>query len=161
MKKIYYCCFLVLLLGCQRTLKKESNKKEEIIKKEISFINLNGVEVQLSDFKGKKLLVNYWATWCGPCKKEMPALLHAQELLKDSNYVFLLISDESVDKISEFKAKTNYDFNFLKLKGSIEMLGIYSLPTTYIYNDKGKKVKEIVGAVIWDSKETINTLKNI
>ncbi len=161
MKKIYYCCFLVLLLGCQTTSKKESNEKKEISKQEISFVDLNGIEVQLSDFKGKKLLVNYWATWCGPCKKEMPALLNAQELLKESNYVFLLISDESIDKISKFKIKTNYDFNFLKLKGSIEMLGIYSLPTTYIYNEKGKKIKEIVGSVIWDSNEMINTLKNI
>ncbi len=161
MKKIYYCCFLVLLLGCQTNSKKESIEKKEIIKQEISFVDLNGVEVQLSDFKGKKLLVNYWATWCGPCKKEMPALLNAQELLKESNYVFLLISDESIDKISKFKTKTNYNFNFLKLKGSIEMLGIYSLPTTYIYNEKGKKIKEIVGSVIWDSNEMINTLKNI
>jgi len=126
-----------------------------------SLVDLNGKEIKLSDYKGKKILVNYWATWCGPCKAEMPALLRAQTILKESNYIFLLPSDESMEKIIAFKDKTNYDFNFLKLKGSLSQLGIYALPTTYIYNEKGEKVKEIVGSVIWDSKEMIQTLKDL
>ncbi|MBL4905612.1 MAG: TlpA family protein disulfide reductase, partial [Flavobacteriaceae bacterium] len=84
-----------------------------------------------------------------------------QAILKENNYVFLFPSDETMEKIIAFKDKTNYDFNFLKLNGSVSQLGIYALPTTFIYNEKGEKVKEIVGSVIWDSKEMIKTLKDI
>jgi len=162
MKKLLIAFFTIVLIACQSaTTKKETTPPKNIKTPKISYVDLSGAEVKLSDYKGKKVLVNYWATWCGPCIKEMPALLKAQEILKESNYVFLLVSDESAEKISNFKSKKSYDFNFLKLKGSFDLLGIYALPTTYVYNEKGEKVKEIVGSVIWDSKEMIQTLKNI
>lgn len=162
MKKLLIAFFTIAFMACQPTTsKKETTPIEKSKTSKITYVDLSGVEVKLSDYKGKKMLVNYWATWCGPCVKEMPALLKAQEVLKESNYVFLLISDESIEKISNFKSENSYEFNFLKLTSSIDLLGIYALPTTYIYNEKGEKVKEIVGSVIWDSKEMIQTLKDI
>lgn len=152
MKKLIFYCFIVVFMGCQGT----STKKNAT-----TIVDLNGKEVQLSDFKGKRILVNYWATWCGPCIKEMPALARAEQILKENNYVFLLITDESIEEILTFKSSINNDFNFLKLNGSIESLGVYALPTTFVYNEKGEKIKEIVGAVIWDSNEMITSLKEI
>jgi len=162
MKKLVIACFILVLVGCKPTTSKKEPLPSDISKTpKITYVDLSGVEVRLSDYKGKKVLVNYWATWCGPCVKEMPALLKAQEILKESNYVFLLVSDESVEKILNFKSENAYDFNFLRLTSSMDLLGIYALPTTYIYNEKGEKVKEIVGSVIWDSKKMIQTLKDL
>ena len=112
-------------------------------------------------FRGKKILINYWATWCGPCIQEMPSLLKAQELLKDENYIFLLVSDESIQKISRFKNRKKFNFTYLKSSVSLGSIGIYSLPTTYIFNEKGEKVKKIVGAVDWNSNRMIKKLKSL
>jgi|TARA_B110000003_G_scaffold30518_1_gene28589 thiol-disulfide isomerase/thioredoxin len=131
----------------------------ESIQIKTSFVDLNDNIVDLTAFKGKKIVINYWATWCGPCLKEMPGLKRAEDALKSYNYTFLLISDESVSKIAEFKKVKNYDFNFLKSIKSNETLGIYSLPTSYIFDEKGNKLETIVGTIAWDSQEIINKLK--
>ncbi|MGA0211569.1 MAG: TlpA family protein disulfide reductase, partial [Flavobacteriaceae bacterium] len=126
-----------------------------------SFVDLNNNEVDLAQYKGKRIVLNYWATWCGPCIKEMPGLKKAEELLENHNYTFLLVSDETISKISEFKMNKNFDFNFFKSVESIETLGIYSLPTSYIFDEKGKKIETIVGTIAWDSEQIIDKLKKL
>jgi thiol-disulfide isomerase/thioredoxin len=124
-----------------------------------SFVDLKNQKVDLKSYKGKKIIVNYWATWCKPCIIEMPGLIRAQEILKNHNYTFLLVSDEKISKISKFKNDKKYNFNFLKSVGSNERLGIYSLPTAYIFNEKGIKIETIVGTIVWDSEQMIKKLK--
>ena len=92
---------------------------------------------------------------------EMPGLTRAQEILKNHNYTFLLVSDERISKISKFKNDKKYNFNFLKSVGSNESLGIYSLPTAYIFNEKGIKIETIVGTIVWDSEQMIKKLKTL
>jgi len=116
--------------------------------------------VNLSSFKGKKILINYWATWCGPCIQEMPSLLRAQEQLK-SEYVFLLVSEESTQRISRFKSRKKFNFNYIRSRVSLASIGIYSLPITIIYDEEGKEIKTIEGSVVWDSKRMIKQLKAI
>ena len=158
MKNLFFIMYLFCLLGCKSVIKNPLSDLESIQIK-TSFIDLNDNIVDLTAFKGKKIVINYWATWCGPCLKEMPGLKRAEEALKSYNYTFLLISDESVSKIAEFKKVKNYDLNFLKSIKSNETLGIYSLPTSYIFDEKGNKLETIVGTIAWDSQEIINKLK--
>ena len=123
--------------------------------------DLNGNEVSLEDFKGKRIVLNFWATWCRPCIEEMPSMLNAQELLKDDGYVSLLASDQSMDKIKAFKEKKKFDFTFIKYNGSWAEQGVNALPATFIYNTKGEQVERIDGITIWDSPEIIQKLKDI
>ena len=95
MKNFIIICCITLLVGCSSSSSQNSNSyPSNSIQSNSIYVDLNNNEVDLSSFRGKKILINYWATWCGPCIQEMPSLLKAQELLKDENYIFLLVSDE-------------------------------------------------------------------
>ena len=161
MKKIaiYSLCY-VLFLGCNTGITNNKNVSDlESLQLKTSFVDLYENNLDLSVYKGKRIVINYWATWCGPCIKEMPSIKRAEEILEDYGYIFLLVSDETISKISKFKNDRNFDFNFLKSIESYETLGIYSMPTSYIFDENGKIIETIVGAIEWDSEEMINKLK--
>lgn len=161
MKKVILLVVFTMFIGCKESSKSNIQKKADTLDNISNIVDLNGMPVDISMFVGKKVLINFWATWCAPCKKEMPDLLEAQKILKKENYIFLLISDESQAQILDFKKKTNYDFTFLKSTKPTTTLGIYALPTTFVYNEKGEKVDKIIGAVQWSSEKMIGKLKNI
>ncbi|MGB5555498.1 MAG: TlpA disulfide reductase family protein, partial [Flavobacteriaceae bacterium] len=125
------------------------------------FQDLNGNPIQLSDYQGKRIVLNYWATWCGPCIQEMPSMERAQQLLGEENYLFLLASDQSLEKIKAFTKKKNFDLFFVKFNGALAEEQIYALPATFIYNSEGEKVERIDGATEWDAPEIIQKLKAI
>lgn len=157
---------LITFMSCKTDQDKKSERARVTSEKKISetkssFEDLDGYPVELADFKGKRVLLNYWATWCRPCIEEMPALLLAQEALKDDNYVFLLASDQSIEKIKEFKAKKKFDFNFLKFNGSLTDMKINALPATFIYSESGKFRNRIDGATAWDSPKILDKLRAI
>lgn len=161
-KSILYSLCLIVLSSCHFDIKERMNVSDlESIQLKTLFVDLNNNHVDLIQYRGKRIILNYWATWCGPCIKEMPGLKRAEELLENHNYVLLLVSDETIHTISEFKINKNFDFNFLKSTKSIETLGIYSLPTSYIFDENGKKIETIVGTIAWDSEEIIEKLKKI
>ena len=160
MKNLIFISCLNLFLGCNSSIPKSRNFSDlESIQLKTLFVDLNDNKVDLTVYKGKKIVINYWATWCRPCIKEMPGLKRAEEILENHNYIFLLVSDEITSKISKFKKDKNFDFNFLKSVESNETLGIYSLPTSYIFDENGKKIETIVGTIAWDSEQIINKLK--
>ena len=158
---------LVSLNACNDSSKKSAkvitiNKTTE--KEAVSasgYADLEGNSVELSDYKGKRILLNFWATWCRPCIEEMPSLLKAQEILEKENYVFLLATDQSVKIINAFKARKGFEFTYIRYTGAFANLGINALPKTFIYNEKGDKVDEISGAIAWDSPEIIEKLKSV
>ncbi len=152
------CCFL--LLGCNLDNTKNENLSDlESLQLKTSFFDLNEKNLDLSVYREGKIVVSYWATWCAPCIKEMPGIKRAEEILEEYGYTFLLVSDETVSKISEFKNEWNFDFNFLKSSKSFETLGVYAMPISYIFDENGQIIETIVGAIEWDSEEMINKLK--
>ena len=152
-------CFL--LSGCNLANTNNENLSDlESLELKTSFIDLYENDIDLSSaFKEGKIVISYWATWCGPCIKEMPSIKRAEKILKDYGYTFLLVSDETISKISKFKNEKNFDFNFLRSSKPFETLGVYSMPTSYIFDENGKIIETIVGAIEWDSEEMINKLK--
>ena len=160
--KLYLPVMLIMVMvGCQS---KTNNENSTVLEKKQSpglYEDLEGNTIKLSDYKGKKILLNFWATYCLPCLKEMPSMLHSQEILEKENYVFLLASNEETEKVKKFIDKKKYDFKFIKYKGTLAQQKIYALPTTFIYNEEGEKVETITGAVEWDSEEMIEKLKNL
>ncbi len=161
MKIAFYSLCILLFVNCKDVHQSKKASDLEYIQLKTSLVDLNQNKVNLTSFEGKKIVLNYWATWCGPCIKEMPELKRAEEILQNYNYTFLLISDETISKITEFKNEKKIEFNFLKSVNSNEINGIYSLPTTYIFDENGKKVETFVGVVAWGSQQIINKLKKL
>lgn len=169
MRKVVYIVILVIfsLNACKETDKKNEvvvatdKSAEKTIVSKAGYQDLDGNPVALEEYKGKRILLNFWATWCRPCIEEMPSLLKAEEILEKENYVVLLATDQSAKIIKSFKARKGFDFNYLRYTGAFAELGINALPKTFIYNEGGVKVDEISGAMEWDSPEVIERLKNI
>ena len=167
MRKTFFLLAMILasMNGCKDTNKKSTAivTSNEPAEKEVVSANgyedLEGNPVALSDYSGKKILLNFWATWCRPCIEEMPSLLQAQEILEKEDYVFLLATDQSVKIINSFKERKGFEFTYLRFTGTFADLGINALPKTFIYNKNGDKVDEISGAIAWDSPEIIEKLK--
>jgi len=170
--KVYllmFTVFVFLFSGCKEDKKTNptviTTTAKEVIAEEpevtSSFTDLEGNPVELTDYKGKRVLLNFWATWCKPCIEEMPSLLEAQDLLATENYIFLVASDQSMDKIKGFKEKKGFEFNWLKFNGTYSDLEIAALPATFIYNEAGEMVHRIDGATAWSSTEIMDLLKGI
>ena len=156
---IFLLCYF-LLIGCNSVINSKESDLESLQLKS-SFVDLEENNLNLSEFNNGKVVISYWATWCAPCIKEMPSIKRAEEILEEYGYTFLLVSDETISKISNFKNEMNFDLNFLKSNKSFESLGVYAMPTSYIFNENGEIIETIVGVVEWDSEEIINKLKRL
>ena len=153
-----FILFSFLLFACNSNITNNNISDLESLQLKSSFFDLEENNLNLSELNGK-VVVSYWATWCAPCIKEMPSMKRAEEILEDYGYTFLLVSDETIDKISNFKNEMNFDLKFLKSNKSFESLGVYAMPTSYILNEDGKIVETFVGVIEWDSEEIISKLK--
>ena len=125
---------------------------------ELPLRDLNGQAVNLEQFKGKTLFINYWASWCGDCLGEMPSIEEAWLQSDTNKVVFLMISDESPEKIKTFLARHPYPMKFLRLEKRLQEIGVYTLPTTYLYNAEGEEILTRVGSVDWSDKGMIGVI---
>lgn len=114
-------------------------------------------KLKLSDYKGKKVFINFWTTWCPPCKEEMPHLNeYYKEYAKEHNVEILAINitDEefSVSDVKKFADRQNIEFPILldeKGKVSIDYK-VLTVPTSFIVNEEGKIIEKITGPVTND-----------
>ena len=111
--------------------------------------SLSGKKVKLSDFKGKAVLVNFWATWCQPCNIEMPWLVDLQKQYGPQGYVTLGVSvdDGSNEKIAAFAGAMNVNYTILRSTDAVanEYGGVDGLPTSFFIDRSGKVVEQIAG----------------
>ncbi len=152
---IKYILVNLLCVGLLACSAKKENGAVTIKLKE-----MGGSNIDLAQYKGKTVFINFWATWCKPCIQEMPTIESAQALLKDANVVFLFASNEEPDAIEKFIKKHVYDFHYLRLE-NLEELGIQALPTTYIFNPEGKLMFSEAGFRKWDDPSSIELITNI
>lgn len=112
--------------------------------------DLNGNVVSLSQYKGKKVFLNFWATWCPPCKGEMPDIEKLYNEINDSDLVILAVDlGEKADTVKSFIDKNKYDFTVL-LDTSGEVADKYridSIPTSYFIDKDGYIISTNVGAM--------------
>jgi peroxiredoxin len=125
--------------------------------------DLEGKKVELKDFKGKVIFLNFWATWCGPCKEEMPSMEALYQQFKENNFVFLTISVDYEGKktVKNFIERNHYTFPVLldpKCE-TLEVFNVKGIPTTIIIDKKGKMIGKAIGPRNWKNPEFILLLK--
>ncbi|MES2604396.1 MAG: TlpA disulfide reductase family protein [Pseudomonadota bacterium] len=125
-----------------------------------TYQDLKGNPVEIADYAGKKVFVNYWATWCAPCIQEIPSINRAADALASENVVFLLASDEKLDKINDFLLDRGFTGNFVKFNSYVGALGIDVMPTSVLYDEQGVQVKSWTGPYEWDSAEMLAQIRN-
>ena len=164
MKKLkFLCCFfLIVFLSCNEAAetKDTPQQKHAIGLSTIQLEDLNGSAIDMQQYKGKVLFVNFWATWCKPCLVEMPSIAAVINKMKGQDIEFLFASDEDVGQIADFKSSHDYPFTYVQAK-NMSQLNITALPTTYIFNKSGKLVFNEMGTRNWNDKENIDLLLNL
>lgn len=155
-----YLLFVFLIIACAGDGSKSITETESDELGSLSLTDLNQQPFDLKKYKGKTVFINFWATWCKPCIREMPSIQKAQNILQNEKIVFLLASNESIKQIQEYKIKHNYEFNYLRIENS-EDLNIQALPTTYIFDPSGILVFSEAGDREWDTPTNIDMILKI
>lgn len=147
-KLVLFCALLALSFGA---CAKNKSAKKEVEAPEFTLTLKNGEEVSLKSFKGKALLLHFWATWCPPCRMELPMLQELYEKIRENESVDMLCVCTS-DRESSFKNfLLDYGYTFKSaLDETGEVASSYNalgLPTSVLINPDGKIEKVHVGAM--------------
>jgi thiol-disulfide isomerase/thioredoxin len=132
----------------------------------LNFVDSNGDSYSLSDFSGKVILLNIWATWCAPCRHEIPALDKLNQKLSERGGKVILLNVDGGDfkKAENFLKKNPLKSAapFFDREGqTLQNLNIRGLPVTYIFNPRGNLVKTIEGAIDWSNPEVMDFLMQL
>ena len=127
--------------------------------------DLNGKSVSLASYRGNIVLLNFWASWCPPCRSEMPSIQKLYEKMAGKKFVILAVSVERAPKgkIASFISENGYTFPVLLDDGGkvSSAYGITSIPTTYLLDKKGQILKKEVGSRDWSDPEIIDKLLDL
>lgn len=124
-----------------------------------------GQAVDISQFNGKVIFVNFWASWCPPCKEEMPSIeaLH-RELMKNDKFLMVtILYKDDVATATDYMHSKGYTFPVFADNGGISAInyGVTGVPETYLIDKKGTQRKRVIGPADWNSSEAkayINSL---
>ena len=175
-KKVLFYSLFIILVSFTLSFSSEKSREEFFLKIGIQPIkgdskapnfyleDLKGKKLELNNFKGKVIFLNFWATWCGPCKEEMPSMEILYRQFKEKDFVFLSISVdyEGRKPVKEFIQKQRYTFPVL-LDPKCNVLDLYEvrrIPTTIIIDKNRRVIGRATGPINWKSPE-VKSLLNL
>ncbi len=124
--------------------------------------DLQGKQHDLKDYKGQVVLVQFWATYCGPCRKEMPSMNKMAKKMGDVPFTILAVDmGESKDEVNQFVSEVKPEFTILmdETGKSIGEWSVFAAPSNFIIDPEGNIRYTLFGGVEWDSDELIDKLK--
>ncbi len=179
-KKISIMIFVLLLLPAIYACGKDSRQNAEVdvvedekwvalekgkTAKDFSLHDMKGNMVSLSDFRGKVVFLNFWATWCAPCRHEMPDLEKLHNKYKEGDLVVLAVSTDKqgLKVVQPYIDEEGFTLTVLIDSNSdvSDSYGVFALPTTFIIDRDGKIVEMIQGIRDWFDKEVLDYLDEL
>lgn len=126
-----------------------------------SLVNEEGQIIDLAGFRGKKVFVNLWATWCPPCVAEMPSIQALYNQTRDTNTEFVMISlDKNFDIAKQWAGQKNYTLPLYFQSGDLpQELQVSGIPTTFIFDEEGKLIFTHVGAEDYSRPKFVKMLQ--
>jgi thiol-disulfide isomerase/thioredoxin len=121
-------------------------------------------KLTLADYRGKVVVLNFWATWCPPCVEEMPSLVELQQRLKDKGVIVLAVSLDA-DEAAYHKFLKDHGVNLITVRDpdlkSSTLYGTFKYPETYIIDRSGSLRRKFIGAVNWNDPEVMSFLEKL
>jgi peroxiredoxin len=129
---------------------------------DFTLLDMQGRQVSLSQFRGKVVILNFWATWCPPCRKEMPSMERLYRDFKEKDMVMLAVNVDENGKqaVREFLQRMPYSFPILLDNENIAQnsYGVFRLPESFVIDRNGVVIEKIIGACNWLSGPTFNLI---
>ena len=131
----------------------------------LTFLDLNNEQINLDEFQGKLILLNFWASWCAPCKKEMPSLdrLQSNNILNNIKIFPINVGRDTTEKAERFFRELkiqNLDIYFDSPNTLTKEFSLRGIPTTILINKKGEEFARILGSIDFDEKKFIDWLSS-
>lgn len=156
-----FCSMLSLSALAEQTM---TRIKKELDAPDFTLKDMDGNVHKLSDYRGKPVIINFWATWCPPCRKEMPSMERAWQKLKDKG-VALLAVDVGEDEDTIFTFFADIDANYpILLDESGEIVNqwpVKGLPTTFVLSPQGKIIYRATGGREWDDNALLEKVLSL
>lgn len=129
---------------------------------DFTLTNMNGEEVSLSDYQGQKVFLNFWASWCPPCKKEMPDMQKLHENYGDQLKILTVNIGESKSATANFMMQNKLNFTVLldKNKSTAQNYLVRGIPTSYFLDENGEITEKVVGAVNYEKMLELNNIED-
>ncbi|MFO7765830.1 MAG: TlpA disulfide reductase family protein [Pelovirga sp.] len=155
---------LLLLFGCQGESARPSVTVGEAAP-DFTLVNMDGEEVSLSDYRGQVVILNFWATWCPPCREEKPTMERLYQKYQDEGLVFLAINVEADGHqvVSQYLLNNSYTLPIL-LDAKAEVQGLYGVfryPESFIIDRNGVVVEHIIGGRDWMENPTYRMVESL
>ncbi|MFP4364014.1 MAG: TlpA family protein disulfide reductase [Spirochaetia bacterium] len=125
---------------------------------------LNEEMASMQDFEGKLTVLNFWATWCPPCREEMPSMQSLYETMGDDNFaIFAIDLQESEQTVEDFIDQNGYTFTFaIDTTGNVaRQYGVRSIPTSFLISPEGYVIGAWVGGREWDTPAMIEAFQEL
>ena len=131
---------------------------------DLEFTDVNDQPLRISDFTGQARLINLWATWCGPCVKEMPSLDRLQEAMPRDRFLVLPISVDGPSRakvVPFYKERKLFDLHIYydKNRKAMSVLGVSLLPTSILVDPAGRELGRLEGDADWDTLDGLALMR--
>lgn len=164
----FIMCIVLSLTACTKsdTHKTTAIAKEKNPAPDISVVSItNGSTLKLSDLRGKVVLLNFWATWCPPCREEIPSMMKLNSFMtgKPFQMVAVSIDEGGKPRIDSFFKETGLFLpTYLdESANSTKSYGVTGVPESFIIDKQGILIKKVVGGFAWDSPEAVAFIEGL
>jgi thiol-disulfide isomerase/thioredoxin len=167
---LFLAPILFFAVSCNNTVTNNADSVAEVknipsapvVLPSFQIANVNNQVLNMAQFKGKKVFVNLWATWCPPCRAEMPSIEKLAAKTDKSKVEFVLLSlDDNFDIAKKYVLEENLRLPIYYPSSTLpQLFNVQGIPATFIFNEKGELLHRQDGAANYDSQEFVTMLAN-